>query len=186
MKNIEVWKDIKGYEGKYQVSSFGRVKGLQRKIWQPGKNIYRNKRETILKQSLCGPKRKYYKVNIYNAGQQYTLLVHQLVLETFVGECPEGLECCHNNGISTDNRLENLRWDTRSNNYKDKVKHGTAPDLKGEKHPRNKYSKESIIKVKKMLKDGGLTHKEIAKRTNVSKTVVSNVSAGNIWQHLKI
>lgn len=46
-------------------------------------------------------------------------------MEAFVGPCPEGMEVCHNNGDCTDNRLENLRYDTKSANMLDRVRHGT-------------------------------------------------------------
>ncbi len=56
-----------------------------------------------------------------------TMFAHRAVLLAFVGPCPEGMEACHNNGDPLDNRVENLRWDTRSNNTLDKVAHGTHP-----------------------------------------------------------
>ncbi|AEK09646.1 HNH endonuclease [Mycobacterium phage Mozy] len=52
-------------------------------------------------------------------------LVHVLVLEAFVGPRPEGMNACHNNGIPNDNRVENLRWDTPSENNRDLIRHGT-------------------------------------------------------------
>jgi hypothetical protein len=52
--------------------------------------------------------------------------VHRLVLEVFVGPRPEGLECCHWDGNRKNNRLENLRWDTRASNEADARRHGTA------------------------------------------------------------
>jgi hypothetical protein len=48
-----------------------------------------------------------------------------MVLEAFVGPCPPGLECCHGNGVGTDNWVENLRWDTHTENVLDSVRHGT-------------------------------------------------------------
>lgn len=53
----------------------------------------------------------------------YTVSVARLVLLTFQGNPPLATECCHNNGIKTDNRLENLRWDTHFNNMQDWKKH---------------------------------------------------------------
>lgn len=50
--------------------------------------------------------------------------VHRLVLEAFVGPCPEGMEALHGNAIRNDNRLCNLRWDTKSENSQDRVRHG--------------------------------------------------------------
>lgn len=63
---------------------------------------------------------KYLTVSIGNASRY----VHRLVLETFIGPCPDGHEGCHNNGNKYDNRLCNLRWDTHKNNIKDAVKAG--------------------------------------------------------------
>lgn len=70
---------------------------------------------------------KRFQIYLCNNKGQYVKRVSRLILETFVGPCPEGMECCHNNGNPEDNRLENLRWDTRSNNHLDKIKHGTMP-----------------------------------------------------------
>lgn len=56
---------------------------------------------------------------------------HTLVLLAFVGPRPEGMECCHGNGIRHDNRLENLRWDTHQGNMADRLRHGT--DSRGER-----------------------------------------------------
>jgi len=51
-------------------------------------------------------------------------LVHRLVLEAFAGPCPDGMEACHGDGDPTNNRRLNLRWDTRSSNQLDTVRHG--------------------------------------------------------------
>lgn len=67
----------------------------------------------------------YLSITLSQNGYQKTITAHTLVLLTFKGECPPGMEACHNNGIKTDNRPSNLRWDTRSKNCKDKHKHGT-------------------------------------------------------------
>lgn len=59
-------------------------------------------------------------------GVHKTKLVHHLVLITFVGERPEGAECCHNQNNPSNNNLVNLRWDTHLANVLDKEKHGTV------------------------------------------------------------
>jgi hypothetical protein len=64
-------------------------------------------------------------VDLRNGGKRRMAKVHQLVLEAFVGSRPGGMEGCHNNGDGTDNRVENLRWDTPSENNFDLVRHGT-------------------------------------------------------------
>jgi hypothetical protein len=49
--------------------------------------------------------------------------VHRLVLEAFVGPCPDGMECCHEDGDSTNNRVDNLRWDTHEANVRERLEH---------------------------------------------------------------
>lgn len=67
----------------------------------------------------------HFRVGLTNTSGRKRSLVHVLVLETFWGPRPEGMVACHNNGDPTDNRIENLRWDTLSSNTLDQVKHGT-------------------------------------------------------------
>ncbi len=65
--------------------------------------------------------------------------VHRLVLETYVGPCPAGMQCRHLNGDHQDNRLVNLKWGTRSENMQDAVRHGTHAGLRqGKEHSRSK------------------------------------------------
>lgn len=117
----EQWLDIPGYEGYYQVSSMGRVKTLHRvTIRNNGWPI--TVREKIRKLFL--DKRGYWRVSLRKPGQNTHHLVHRLVLEAFVGPCPEGMEACHNDGDPGNAKLSNLRWDSSSSNNFDIVKHG--------------------------------------------------------------
>ena len=59
------------------------------------------------------------------AGKYVRKFGSQIILETFVGPCPEGQEACHNNGDKSDNHLTNLRWDTHLKNIQDKYRHRT-------------------------------------------------------------
>lgn len=62
---------------------------------------------------------------LYTNGERVECLVHRLVLLVFVGPCPDGMEACHGNDVPHDNRVENLRWDTRAANVADSVQNGT-------------------------------------------------------------
>lgn len=112
---MEQWRDVKGYEGLYKVSDQGRVLSVPRQLPQGHTIPGRMKQQTP---DEYGRPRVF----LYRDGKQKTCRVHKLVLEAFVGECPPGMECCHLNDIKTDNRLENLRWDTRSANQIDRVR----------------------------------------------------------------
>jgi len=73
---------------------------------------------------------KYSIAYLYKNGKSFIHKVHRLVLLTFVGPCPPGMQACHNNGNPFDNYPSNLRWDTISANQFDSIKHGTAKSLK--------------------------------------------------------
>lgn len=85
-------------------------------------------------------------VSIRGQGNRY---VCHLVLEAFVGPCPEGLECCHNNGNCHDNRLDNLRWDTRQANIVDRDHHGTT--ARGEISGLARYSNTDFAEAEKYI-----------------------------------
>lgn len=67
----------------------------------------------------------YRAVKLSKLGVKQSKRIHTVVLEAFVGPRPNGMVACHSNGIQDDLRLENLRWDTQTNNMFDEVAHGT-------------------------------------------------------------
>lgn len=101
----EIWKDIPGYEGMYQVSNLGRVKSLVRK----GKTY-----EVILKQFSNG--HGYLQVFLTRNSITKSYKVHRLVAQAFIPN-PQNYRCIdHINTIRTDNRVENLRWVSHKEN----------------------------------------------------------------------
>lgn len=113
---IEIWKNIKGYEGKYQVSNFGRVKSLDykrsgiEKLLTPSKN-----------------KQGRYRIILYKDGNYKHFQIHRLVYEAFSGEIPDGLQVNHidenplNCSISNLNLMtakENCNWGTHNERCK--------------------------------------------------------------------
>ena len=118
----EVWKAVPGYEGRYEVSDQGRVRSLDRTVNQKSRwgTLYTSTR----KGQLLRPGRMPGGHLSVVIGRGNSQCVHKLVLLAFVGPAPDKHECCHNNGNPADNRLENLRWGTRSENIKDAYAHG--------------------------------------------------------------
>ena len=119
----EVWKDVQGFEGLYQVSNLGRVRSLDRiTIDRRGRNIHR--KGMILKDCI-NKGRGYYRVSLSDGHRNYTQYeVHRLVAIHFVPGYKDGLVVNHKNEIRTDNRAENLEWCTQAYNlkYSDVVK----------------------------------------------------------------
>lgn len=111
--------------------------------------------------------------------------VHSLVLEAFVGCRPRNMECCHANGDPSDNRLENLRWDTHKANGEDMVRHGTQKTPVGSLHGRSKLTESDIVDIFRMKQDGFLDS-EIAKAKGVSRMNVYDVLRRNTWKHVRV
>lgn len=118
---MEEWRDVVGYEGLYQVSNLGNVRSLDRIITYATSGQTRQYRGQLLSPGKTGDR---LTVSLGN-GTAKSFYVHDLVLIAFKGPCPEGMEGCHNDGNGTFNDVTNLRWDTRSENTYDRVRHGT-------------------------------------------------------------
>lgn len=110
----EVWKPVPGFHG-YEASNHGRVRSL---LCQTGPRP----RPFVMRGSLNKQGRRQFCLK--RLGKQNFLLVHRIVLLAFVGPCPDGLEGCHWDDDHSNNMLSNLRWDTRANNIKDRIRNG--------------------------------------------------------------
>lgn len=168
---MEEWRDIEGYEGKYQVSNLGRVKSL---------NYNRTGKEKILQLSLCP--NGYYEFKTY----KNRWLIHRLVYETFVGSIPKGMQINHINEAKTDNRLCNLNLMTPKEN----TNWGQA---------RYKQRKPQLIPVTQYLLDGtpyftyfsasdaekdlGIYHSNIIQCCRGNKR--HKTAGGYIWKYAK-
>lgn len=113
----ETWRTIPGYPN-YEVSSSGKVRSLDH-VCNRGRTHVGRLLTARLQPS------GHVTVAVYHDGARRNVGIHTLVLEAFIGPRPEGMEACHWNDIPNDNRLENLRWATRSENCRDSVRNGS-------------------------------------------------------------
>ena len=178
----EAWLPVIGYVGLYEVSDFGQLRSVDGRRLRDGRT-YKGR---ILKQVRAGGVRgfRYLSVALSN-GEAETLSVHRLVLEAFVGQCPTGMEGCHNDGNTANNRLSNLRWGTHSANLLDRRLHGTAKTnpKKGAEAHAAKLNETDVGRVKDMYRNG-CTQRAIASWMGVSRGAVIGIVYGHTWKHL--
>lgn len=124
----------------------------------------------------------YLAVELFKNSQGYICYLHRLVLETFVGACPAGMQCRHLNGIRTDNRLENLCWGTYEENEVDKERHGLT--AQGEKNGNAKLTKEKVKVIRYLHKVAKFTYADLAWQFDVYKSTIERIVNRKTWKHL--
>ena len=130
----EIWKDIEGYEGKYQVSNCGRVKSLGRYIEKKGQSTAYLQERILSTRMLNG----YKMVHLCSNNKEKTFSVHRLIAIAFIPNPNNFPHIDHINTIRTDNRVENLRWVNRSMNMMNEITHKKRSEYWKEKTKKGK------------------------------------------------
>lgn len=177
----EVWKPIPGFEGAYEVSSFGRVRSLDRTYsamsrW--GSLVERRIRGRVLKAYVNHHRGGYRYVNLKDDSGQHLCRVCRIVATAFIGECPRGFQVRHLNGFSADDRLENLVYGTPRENAADKERHGTA--ARGETHGGAKLTETDVHRIR----NGDECAHELAAQFGVHFGHINNIRRGVRWKHV--
>lgn len=147
----EIFKPIPGFPG-YEVSNMGRVKS------------YKGRSPRVLK--LSTNEWGYRCISLFGDGKVMRKLVHRLVMLTFVGPCPEGMEVCHGSGGPGDERLDNLRYDTHSANVLEaSVKIRTLTDGQARE-------------IRQRHTVGNISPRQLSEEYNVSKSMIREVLRG--------
>ena len=141
----EEWRDIRGYEGKYQVSNLGRIKSL--------KDSHGNYREKILKFKL--EVSGYLQVHLYLENKVKAFKIHRLVAEAFIPNPNNLPEVNHKDENKENNRVDNLEWCDRKYN----INYGTRTQKASEKMKGRKFTENHKKKISKSQK-GKYTYSE--------------------------
>jgi hypothetical protein len=170
----ETWKPIEGFPG-FDVSDLGRV----RSWWSLGCKARITNTARVRKP--VPDKEGYLTVNLRNPKtRKYTCLkIHRLVLESFVGPCPDGMECRHLDGDPGNCALTNLRWGTKLENAADRYEHGGV--LYGERNHRCKLTDDQ---AKSILIDPR-SHAELALVYGVSYEIIRRTRNGELRPYLQ-
>lgn len=170
------WRPIKGWEGKYEVSSTGLVKTLPRIGVGKDGRIYRVHERLLAARAT---KTGYRAVGL----QQPTMTknVHRLVAETFLVREPGKDQVNHKDCDKTNNNVSNLEWCTNAENSRHAVDNGLLKDryvLRGDEHRRRKLNSQI---VREIVKRDDATRAELAKQYGVIPRTIWAIKTGRIW-----
>lgn len=170
----EIYKDILGFEGLYQISNLGKVKSCLKQVFR--RNRYCTQYEKVMKNSLT--KKGYHRIELCKDGKSRFYLVHKLVARMFLGECSENMQIRHLDGNKINNNLENLKYGTAKENSDDKIIHGTK--IRGSKVGTSKLKDEDIINIRELNKKG-ISQGELAKIYKVTQPAISYIISKRNW-----
>lgn len=165
-------RDIPGFPG-YAVDSDGSV-------WSRKNARWGLRDEWLALRPYAHPVSGHMSVVLMKNGKRHTVRVHTAVMLAFVGPCPDGMECCHNNGNPSDNRPSNLRWDTRKSNVSDALKHGAMPQ--GEQAPLAKLNASDVLAIREAHAAGIAGYKRLSRRFGVSMSAIVAIVKRRNWK----
>lgn len=176
---MERWSTTSFFRGFFEFSSEGRVRTKIRAVRfvsKKGNEAVRIKEVRIIKtQRQNGG---YLIVHLNKNGIRYARTVHSLVAEAFLGPRPKNFDVCHLNGKRRDNRLSNLKYDTRSNNFQDARAHGTY----FKRITANKLSPTQVRQIRKAR--GLITAKVLGAHYGVHMKTISRIWCREFWKHI--
>ena len=162
----EVWKDVKGYEGLYEVSNLGRIKSLRAKI--------------VMKDYI--DRYGYKLIGLYKEGKSKSFRVHRLVVEAFKG-IPETMEVNHKDYNRTNNRLSNLEVVTTDENNAYSLENVLkAHKRETRTHTGNaKITADDVHEIRSLYKTGKYTQKELGKEYGIKRSAVGDIVNYKSW-----
>lgn len=187
-RQMEIWKDIQGYEKLYQISNLGRVKSLPKKADMPYGGI-RISKEKILKPYLSG--RNYFTVTLCKNKNKIKKYNHRLVAETFIPNPKNKPEVNHKDGIKSHYYESNLEWVTSKENNKHALENKLRIPIgmKGINHPKCKLTESQVYRIKWIAKychpQKGFW-KKLAKSLNINPRTITAITSNVNWKFIQV
>lgn len=149
----EIWKDIPGYVGYYQVSNKGRVRGLDRVVFNPNRWKKKNGTMKVASRIKSQCRDKYKQAILSKNSKLRGFTIHRLVAKAFILNLHNKPCINHKDGNPKNNNVENLEWCTYSENTKHAYKTGLMPsDLNaGSKNGKSKLTTEEVLTIREIF-----------------------------------
>ena len=173
----EIWKDVVGYEGLYQVSNLGRVKSLE-KINPHNGNVFKEK---VLSQNKS---RLYNQVRLSNKGLAKTLTVHRLVAKAFIPNPKNKPQVNHIDGDKRNNHVENLEWCTASENRVHALDNNLVNVPFGTSHHACKLTEKQVLEIRAKYAAGTHSQHKLMAEYGIARGSVIRILKRKVWKHI--
>lgn len=168
--DVEIWKSIPSYEGKYEISSHGNIRRA------PWVNCFGSVSHGYLRKPYV--RRGYKVIGLNFCGKRKKYHVHILVAKVFIGDRPHGMEIRHLDGNKLNNHISNLQYGTPKENGEDRVKHNHSP--RGVRNGFSKLSNNDVLEIRR-LRAEGYCRKFVADMFGINVDYVSEITANKRW-----
>jgi len=180
----EIWKSIEGFEGFYEVSNMGNVKGLDRVVlcrYSDGRTYIRPLKGKPLR---FDTKHGYLYVCLSKEGKLKNLSVHRLVAMAFLDNLENKPQVNHKDENKQNNKVNNLEWNTEKENTQHAIKHGLRKSRKGESYLH--LDKKMVNKIRTYSETGELSSCNIATLLGIPQRTVSDVISYRTHKSLNV
>lgn len=181
---IEIWKQVVGHEGLYEVSSLGNLKTFnwkgtgQTRIMKPAKDHKGYLRTMLVKDKIAK-----------------TIKMHRIIAQAFLPNPENKATVNHKNGIKDDNRVDNLEWHTYKENTHHAIQNGMfyfrpkselakLPRCKGEGKPNTKLTDADVLSIRERFKPKKVTRQMLADEYGIAAATVKDIILRKSWKHL--
>jgi hypothetical protein len=180
MKN-EIWKDVAGYVGYYEVSNYGKVRSVDRYV-----NNHKGERALrkgkVLTDTLDD---KGYVRYTFRMGKSKKMKRgHRLVAEAFIPNPNQYTIINHKDGNKANNHISNLEWCTHRQNSQHAESMGLVNHVKGSNHHKATITEDTVRAMRKLYAEGNHTQKQIAEEFSVHLSKAKHILAGRTWKHV--
>lgn len=185
----EVFVQVKGYEGLYEISDLGRIKILSKKVNVRNGTAIRKEKMMSLKITRGHGREGYHLATLRKDSISKMFTVHRLVALHFIPNPENKEEVNHKFGIRGDNRASELEWMTKQENMKHaylvlKSYENRNNPLKGSLHWRAKLDEKKVYTIKERYNDGGVSIRKLANEFGVHHAIIYGIIKGKRWPHV--